>query len=458
MIQSLRKMLKRLLFSYMLVIFFGLLSLLWILHIPVVNPFILLLMSFVLALCVILVTRFFYINPILLMSDVTQRIKNGDFSRRLNIHYHNELGDLVRNLNEMSEVLQNQIQTITNDKNEVQAILSSLVEGVVVINADGKVMYLSPNFCDLLDVRSRDANGRLYWEVIRNQEINDSIKEAIAHKIAVKKNIDVIGPQDVYFSMQVSPVMNDEKNLLSVVAIFHDITELKKFERLRSEFVANVSHELKTPLTSIKGFVETLQGGALKDPENAKRFLDIIDKQTGRLENLVNDLLTLSSLESQEMPMDYRQEGVDKILSSVIHLHKSQLERGGHNLDVQISSDLPLVHVDRQRIEQVFLNLLDNAVKFTPQGGRILVHALRDGDFIRVDIRDNGIGIASEHIPRLFERFYRVDKARSRELGGTGLGLAIVKHIVSAHRGKVSVASKIGDGSTFSVFLPVNFI
>jgi two-component system phosphate regulon sensor histidine kinase PhoR len=412
--------------------------------------------SFLMALCVIAITRFFYINPIVLMIDVTKRIKSGDFSRRINIHYHNELGELVDNLNDMSSVLQNQINKITNDKNELQAILSSLVEGVVVIGNDGRMMYLSSNFCDLLDVRSRDANGKLYWEVIRNQEINDSIKEALTEKKAVKKDVDIIGPTDSYFSMQVSPVFGRDKHLTSVVAIFHDITEHKKFERLRTEFVANVSHELKTPLTSIKGFVETLQSGALKDPENANRFLDIIDKQTNRLEHLVNDLLTLSSLESQELIMDFRKDMIGKILSSVIGLHKAQFDRMGHAIELRVLGDLPLVSVDRQRIEQVFLNLLDNAIKFTPQGGRISVLACLDDEFIRVDVQDTGIGIALEHLPRLFERFYRVDKARSRELGGTGLGLAIVKHIVIAHKGKVTVSSKLGVGTTFSVFLPVD--
>lgn len=451
-----RRMLKRLLFSYMLVIFTGLFIFCQFTNVAKIPFLPLLIISFLIALCVIAITRFYYINPILLMIDVTKRIKNGDFSRRINIHYHNELGELVENLNDMSSVLQEQIQKITTDKNELQAILSSLVEGVVVIGTDGRMMYLSPNFCDLLDVRSREVTGRLYWEVIRNQEINNSIKEAITIQKAVKKDIDILGPQDSFFSMQVSPVFNSEKQLKSIVAIFHDITEHKRFERLRTEFVANVSHELKTPLTSIKGFVETLQSGALKDPQNANRFLDIIDKQTNRLENLVNDLLTLSSLESQELVMDFQKDKVDKIISSVVGLHKAQFERMGHSIDFSIPENLPAVSVDRQRIEQVFLNLLDNASKFTPQGGKILVEAVREGDFMRVDVRDNGIGIAAEHLPRLFERFYRVDKARSRELGGTGLGLAIVKHIVLAHNGKVNVSSKLGSGTTFSVFLPIH--
>lgn len=454
MIYPMHRMLKRLLFSYFLIVFISLLAFAWGLQAAIYGPLAAVGIAAVTGLAIIMVTRHFYVKPIMMMNEVTERIKKGDFSRRINIYYHNELGDLVRNVNEMSEVLQQQIQKVTDDKNELQAILSSLVEGVIVIGVDERVMYLSPNFCDMLDVRSREGTGRPYWEVIRNQKINDSIKEAIAHKRAVKKDVDVIGPQDTYFSLQVSPVLDDERSLRSVVAIFHDITELKKFERLRTEFVANVSHELKTPLTSIKGFVETLQSGVLKDKENAKRFLDIIGKQTDRLESLVNDLLTLSSLESRGLPMDFREENIGKIIQSVLGLNKSQIERLGHSIQVAVPLNLPAIRVDRQRIEQVVLNLLDNAVKFTPQGGVIAIKAAVDGNFIRLDVRDNGIGIASEHIPRLFERFYRVDKARSRDLGGTGLGLAIVKHIIMVHNGKISVTSKVGEGSTFSIFLP----
>lgn len=458
MIYTLRKMLKRLVLSYMLVLWAGLCLGVWVLKIPGIHPLALMAVSYFLAFCVILVTRFFYIKPIQMMIDATQRITRGDFSSRINIHYHNELGDLVRNLNEMSRVLQDRIQQITNDKNELQAILSSLVEGVVVINADGRMMYLSPNFCDLVDVRSRDAKNRLYWEVIRNQEINDSIKMAIEDKKAIKKEIHVIGPTDVFFSMQISPIMDKGQNLSSIVAIFHDITELKKFDRLRTEFVANVSHELKTPLTSIKGFVETLQSGAIKDQQHAKRFLDIIEQQTKRLENLVNDLLTLSSLESHQIPMHFQNERIDAVILSVVDSCRTQFERKGHDVRVNIAKDLPMISVDRQRIEQVFVNLFDNAAKFTPQDGRIEINVNRDKDQLRVDVCDNGIGIAPEHIPRLFERFYRVDKARSKDLGGTGLGLSIVKHIVLAHRGNLSVTSKVGNGATFSVFLPVTIL
>jgi len=261
-------------------------------------------------------------------------------------------------------------------------------------------------------------------------------------------------PGDSFFSMQISPVMDREDKLLSLIAVFHDISELKKLEKIRAEFVANVSHELKTPLTAIKGFVETLKTSAKDDPVAVARFLDIIDKQTQRLEDLVNDLLILSSIESKEVKMSILAEPLNKIITSVMALQKKTIEEKGHQVTIDIPPDLPKILVDRQRMEQVFLNLLDNAIKFTAPGGKISIQARWDKSYVRVEVKDNGVGIPAEHLSRVFERFYRVDRARSREAGGTGLGLAIVRQIVSAHQGKIEVESSPEAGSTFRIFLP----
>jgi two-component system phosphate regulon sensor histidine kinase PhoR len=308
-----------------------------------------------------------------------------------------------------------------------------MVEGVIVINSKGQIEHASPNFCQLLELRSKETQGKMYWEIIWNQEINDSIKEALLFKHAVRKEINIIGPQESFFSMQISPVMGREGKLLSLIAVFHDITELKRLENVRAEFVANVSHELKTPLTAIKGFVETLKVSAKDDPVARLRFLDIIDKQTQNLENLVNDLLIVSSIESKEVKMNIMAEPLNKIIASVMALQKKIIENKGHQVSVDIPADLPNILVDRQRMEQVFLNLLDNAVKFTPPGGQLSIRAFWEKPYVRVEVKDNGVGIPAEHLSRVFERFYRVDRARSREAGGTGLGLAIVRQIVSAH-------------------------
>jgi len=347
-----------------------------------------------------------------------------------------------------------QLSTSWVDRENFETILSSMVEGVIVINSKGKIEHASPNFCQLLELRSKEIQNKLYWEVIWNQEINDSLKEALLHKRAVRKEINIIGPQESFFSMQISPVMDREDKLLSLIAVFHDITELKKLEKIRADFVANVSHELKTPLTAIKGFVETLKTSAKDDTVALVRFLDIIDKQTQRLENLVNDLLILSSIESKEVKMNIVAEPLNRIVHTVLALHKKIIEDKGHQVKVDIPPDLPNVLVDRQRMEQVFLNLLDNAVKFTPSGGKISIQARWEKPYVVVEVNDNGVGIPAEHLSRVFERFYRVDKARSRQDGGTGLGLAIVRQIVTAHQGKIEVESSIDAGSTFRIFLP----
>ncbi len=347
-----------------------------------------------------------------------------------------------------------QLKDSKADRENLETILSSMVEAVIVIDARGKIVHASPNFCQLLELRSKETTDKLYWEVIWNQEINDSIREALSQKRAVRKEINIIGPQESFFSMQISPVMDRADKLLSLIAIFHDITELKKLEKVRAEFVANVSHELKTPLTAIKGFVETLKTSAKDDPAAAKRFLDIIEKQAQQLENLVNDLLLLSSIEFRENKMNIQAEPLGRIISSVMDVQKRAMDEKGHQVVIDIPADLPRVLADRQRLEQVFMNLLDNAAKFTPPGGRIIVKAKWEKPYVRVEVIDNGVGIPAEHLSRVFERFYRVDKARSREAGGTGLGLAIVHQIVSAHQGKVEVESSPDYGSTFRIFLP----
>ena len=358
-------------------------------------------------------------------------------------------------IQELSSRLTQQQQKSFHDKNELNAILSSMVEGVIVIGRDEKILYVSPNVSAMFELRSKDVALKAFWEVIPHQQINDCIKEALSVGQAVNKEIALIGAQDIFFNMQISPVLQDGQ-LTSVVGVFHDITALKSLVKLRSEFVANVSHELKTPLTSIKGFVETLQEqGGVEDADNARRFLEIIHKQTKRLENLVNDLLTLSAIESKEDKMECVPTDIGPFIQSMLMMYKQAIEKSGHNIKVEIPVGLSKINADRNRLEQVFINLLDNAVKFTPTAGNITISAKAEQAFVRINIADTGIGIAPEHLSRVFERFYRADKARSSALGGTGLGLSIVKHIVHAHQGKVEVQSTLGQGTTFSVFFPI---
>jgi two-component system phosphate regulon sensor histidine kinase PhoR len=401
---------------------------------------------------------FYHSRRIKEIRRVIRAIAQGDFSSRMPLSLADRLGDVALYINELAQGIEKRLQEITNEKEKLEAILSNMAEGVLVISAQERLVHLSPRFLDMFEVRSYDWPKKYYWEIISNQTINESIREAMTHRKVLSKNISISHPQEMFFNMLISPVLDSRGNLISLVAVFHDVTELKKYERLRTEFVANVSHELKTPLTSIKGFVETLQGGAIEDKTNATRFLDIIAKQTHRLEDLVNDLLILSSLESKDVKMSFVKTEITSILSSVVLMKKKQIEELGHELVLEVAPNLSVIMMDPQRMEQVFLNLLDNAVKFTPPGGKVQIKVTLEGKYLRTDVIDNGPGISSEYLNRIFERFFRVDKSRSQETGGTGLGLSIVKHIVEAHYGKVSVESTLGRGARFSVFLPVDMI
>ena len=448
------KTIRRLFFTYLVILIIGLAIYGWVMGISFKNYYGTILFGTCIAFILSLITEGFYLRPIKKIQEATAKITHGDFTGKVAVRSHDELGDLAHNLNKMSANLQSTIIEITKDKDELKAILSSMVEGVIVIGNNEKILLLSPPVSHMLDLRSKDVMERPYWEAIRNREINATFEEALKNKKAIKKELAILFPSESYFSMQISPILNESGGLSSVVAVFHDISELKKLEKVRSEFVANVSHELKTPLTSIKGFVETLQNGALGDPKTRNRFLDIIQTHTVKLENLVNDLLSLSAIESKDTKMNFEYVSLPDIIDTITNLYRAQLEKRNQNMSVSIPKDIPPILVDRGKIEQVFSNLLDNAIKFTPPVGKILIHASLKDDYIRIDVQDSGIGISEEHLPRVFERFYMVDKSRSKELGGTGLGLAIVKHIVQAHNGRVTVQSELKKGSTFSVFLP----
>jgi two-component system phosphate regulon sensor histidine kinase PhoR len=367
-----------------------------------------------------------------------------------------EVGVLARRLNEMADVFRAEVEKAIAEKEEVRAVITSMSEGVLVVAANKRILHASNTVIRMLDLRSGNPYGRFYWEVLRHEEVVVLVEESLEATEPLKREM-LLSPEGLSLSIHTAPVLVGGGKLHSVVVVFHDISALRKYDRMRSEFVANVSHELKTPLTSIKGFAETLRSGAIDDRESALRFLGIIEAQALRLEKLVSDILFLSAVEAQEsageMPAKEPQS-VSGIIREVLDTQQPLIDARGHKVTVDVPESLPRIMGDRAQLDQVFLNLVHNAIKFTPDHGEIAISARNDKGMLCIDIKDSGIGIPPEHFGRLFERFYRVDKDRSQEMGGTGLGLAIVKHIVHWHGGYVSVHSLPSQGTTFSVFLP----
>jgi len=392
-------------------------------------------------------------RPISQMAQAAKMISKGDLSRRIREDSRDEVGDLAYSFNRMSEELQRQMGDLAREVSEKEALLSSMIEGVLAIDRDEHVILINQAAQRMLELGPDDALGKFHWEVIRNSEINNLFKEVLKTKEQKEVKLQ-IGPLDERaFMVYAAPIRAWGGNILGVVAVFHDVTEIRRLEKVRMEFVANVSHELRTPLTSIKGFVETLKRGAIDERENAVNFLDIIERHTDRLNQLITDLLDLSRVETGKKKMDFQPIKVEELINRAVSHFMEISNKNRPKIKYNIPSDLPMVLADEEGIETVLKNLLDNAVKYTPKRGEINITSTDKDDYIEIAVVDNGIGIPSRDLPRIFERFYCVDKARSRELGGTGLGLSIVKHIIEAHGGTVGVESEVGEGSRFTFTL-----
>jgi two-component system, OmpR family, phosphate regulon sensor histidine kinase PhoR len=395
------------------------------------------------------------LQPLRIVQRGAERLARGELTYRLPTVGAEEVRLLAQSLNHMAEELDRRLETIVRKENEHEAVLTSLVEGVLAVDQAGVVLSLNETCANILGVDEQRAHGRLVHEVIRQSSLLTFVEQALASPEPVEQDLEASGPERHWLHAHATVLHDSQQRKIGALIVLHDVTRLRHLEKIRRDFVANVSHELKTPITSIKGFVETLLHEELEDRQTSLRFLGIILRQVNRLDAIIGDLLTLSRLErgSEEQTIQLQRETVVEVLRAGVEMCEQKAAEKQMRLELDCPPELA-AEINAPLLEQAVTNLIDNAVKYSEPGDVIRIAAEQAGEEVVIRVQDQGCGIEAVHLPRLFERFYRVDRARSRELGGTGLGLAIVKHIVAAHRGTVTVESVVGQGSTFSIRLP----
>ena len=409
---------------------------------------------------VVLLLGFFFVRHItrhlITMTKGVESISRGDYNQRIQIHTGDEFEILAQSFNRIAEQLREGLGTITLDRNRLLAILGGMVEGVVAVDQKERIVHMNQVAGKILRTSPEESVGKWFWDVTRFWGAREALASTLREGVKATEEIRIEDSSgDKRIEVNTSPLLDGQGQLVGAVMVLHDLTELRRLEMFRRDFISNVSHELKTPVTAIRGIIETLREDETMDPENRKRFLSKAVNQTARLSTLVTDLLTLSRIESDKGSLD--RETLD--LRDLLHESAASLRMVGEGKGLTIETkipDLPLIFEgDRELLRQSIDNLLDNAIKYTPEGGHIWLRVRTEDRLAVIEVEDTGIGIAPQDQERIFERFYRVDKARSRELGGTGLGLSIVKHITLAHGGDVSVTSSLDKGSIFRIRLPI---
>ena len=401
---------------------------------------------------VVLVSRNFS-SRIERLTEFSERVADGDFRAQESDGTGDALDRLSHSLNQTAKQLDGTIRTLTEERNLSSAILGSMVEGVLVVNGAERVVFANHSFAEILDSGVPPQAGSGLVEVVRQTELIEAVRKVLAGEARVESEIVTGTLRQHFFAATIASVRAMETN--GAVIVLHDISALRKLERVRRDFVANVSHEFRTPLTAIQGFAETLLAGAMNDPQNRERFLGIIVEHSRRLARLTEDLLMLSKMDADRLELEKRRIPVGPFVESCIETSTPRAKERDLTLLVNLAAHVPDIAGDRRRLTEVLQNLLDNAVQYTPAGGQIMVSASPKNSEVVFTVSDTGIGIPQADQPRIFERFYRVDVARSREVGGTGLGLSIAKHLVEVHGGRIWVESEVGRGSQFHFSVPV---
>jgi len=381
------------------------------------------------------------------------RVAEGDFRPIEADRSGDALEALAVSLNQTAVRLDRTIRTLTEERNLSSAILGSMVEGVAVVNSAERLVFANQGFVSILGLDVPPQSGRALVEVVRQTELLTAVRQVLKGDPRVESEIVTGTLRQHYFAVTVASVRATEN--AGAVIVLHDITDLRKLERVRRDFVANVSHELRTPLTAIQGFSETLLAGAIDDPQNRVRFLEIILDHSRRLARLTEDLLMLSKMDADRLELEIHRLSVSQFVESCVETAQRPADDKNLRISVNLAPSLPDIAADRRRLAEVLQNLLDNAIQYTPAGGQITLSASANNGEVTFTVADTGIGIPHADQPRIFERFYRVDAARSREVGGTGLGLSIAKHLVEVHGGRIWVESAVGQGSRFHFTVPI---
>jgi two-component system phosphate regulon sensor histidine kinase PhoR len=389
------------------------------------------------------------------MVAAAHEMASGDLERRIPIPTERELGTLARALNTMAEHLQEKLADLGAEQARSAGILESMAEGLVAVDQQGRIELMNASARRIFRLALDAVEGRHLVEVVRHPEVMSLFQECreCAPGVVCRRELSLQTPP-LDLMMEAVPLRVGAV-ASGTLMVIHDVTELRRLERVRQEFIANASHELRTPLTAIRGYVESLLEGAVEEPARARPFLEVIARHAERMSRLVDDLMDLSNIETGRLQLDRQPVSLRQMGEQVVALHRDVASKKGISLQFDVPPDLPAVLADRDRLQQILINLVDNAIKFTP-AGRVSLSANKvSSTRVEVTVADTGTGIPSIDLPRITERFYRVDRGRAREQGGTGLGLSIVKHLVHAHGGELNIESELGRGTRATFTLPI---
>lgn len=404
-------------------------------------------------------------KPLERAANVAKQIAKLNYKARVSVSGKDEFGQLAEAINAMADSLQLQMNKIREGESRLKSVLDNLISGVMLIDNRGMIVLLNRKAEEILGYPARELLGKKFDETHQQIEFSKLIRECLDTHEHIRDDLIFYYPEERVLEANLVPMSEGEEEA-GIVIVLHDITAIRRLERMRTEFVANVSHELRTPITAVKGFAETLLAGAIEDKETARSFLQIINDESDRLSRLIEDTLALSKIESKRISLQYAPIRLAPFIDSTVEMVRQEADKRSIAIERRVDGDL-YMEADEDRLRQILINLLSNAIHYSPEGGHVqltvetfvassgIEEVTADDEKVRITVQDTGIGIPRKDLPRIFERFYRVDKARSRSSGGTGLGLSIVKHLVELHRGTIRVESTVGVGSSFIIELPV---